>query len=104
MTSLDDLTPAPVELRVTRWKCPFCARSWSRKGRTVEHAELCWKNPAARSCGTCRNYDDGSLGGWEEPGCPPSCAAGCDVWVTPDGFTDLNVHPRLCDKWAASDG
>jgi len=96
------VTPEPIELRVTRWKCAFCSRSWSRKPRAAEHLSACWKNPAARSCGTCRHYHEGEVGGWDEPGAPSGCDVGRAIWITPDGYTDLNVHPRDCAGWEAS--
>ncbi len=85
---------------VTRYRCAYCRRSWSKRPRTAEHAAKCWLNPDARSCGTCTNYHPGYDGGWDEPGAPSLCSEGLPVWITPDGYTDLRVHPRGCPSWS----
>lgn len=48
---------APIAVRVTRYRCPFCARSHSSRGRAAEHIGRCWRNPEARGCKTCRHFD-----------------------------------------------
>ncbi len=47
--------PEPVAIRVTRYRCPFCKNSSSRKAGIRPHIGRCWYNPDARACGTCRH-------------------------------------------------
>jgi len=39
---------------VTRYRCPFCRRSWQSKKRAEGHAAVCWFN---HGCKTCRHAD-----------------------------------------------
>lgn len=66
--------PEPIVIRVTRYRCPFCRRSHSRRDGIRGHIKGCWHNPAARACGTCRHrdvYEDDDF----------ECAAGLDPYV-----------------------
>jgi hypothetical protein len=71
----------PVAIRVTRYRCPFCKRSSSRPAGIRPHIGMCWHNPAARACGTCRHRDqfDDYYGDHHF-----DCAAGRDVYVRPE--------------------
>lgn len=48
----------PIPVKVTRYRCPHCARSASSKARTREHMARCWRNPDAKGCKTCKHFDD----------------------------------------------
>jgi hypothetical protein len=47
---------APVAMTVTRWKCPHCSRSRSKKSATAEHIARCWHNPDVAACWTCKHF------------------------------------------------
>lgn len=49
---------APIPVRVTRHRCPYCPKSYSRPGRTLEHIARCKRNSDNRGCMTCRHFDD----------------------------------------------
>ena len=89
---MSDLTSEPRAITVTRWVCPHCHRGRARKAAIVEHMARCWRNAAARSCFTCRHFeqvapepDVGIFDGYER------CQAGVDL---PE--RGLPVH---CDHW-----
>ena len=63
----------PIPVRVTRYRCPHCARSASSKGRSREHIARCWYNPDAKGCKTCKHFD----GTYEDYG--EDCAVGVDL-------------------------
>lgn len=87
-------TVEPVRIKVTRYRCPFCERSRSRKQATVEHIARCWRNPAVRSCRTCANYEPPNAGCGEYR-C--NCGSGefCHAGVTlPDDGPVTG-----CEKW-----
>lgn len=48
----------PIEYTVRRFNCPFCRR-YSRSSRkpVADHMARCWRNPAVRSCITCRSFE-----------------------------------------------
>lgn len=73
--------PAPIPVRVTRYRCPCCGRSHSSRRSAVDHIGRCWRNPAARGCKTCRHFDAGTSDEPEVgyPGSPESCAAGVSL-------------------------
>lgn len=43
----------PIAITVTRFVCPFCRRSRSRKGPALIHMARCWKNPEVKGCKSC---------------------------------------------------
>lgn len=71
----------PIPIRVTRYKCPHCARSHSKKPACVGHIGRCWYNPENRSCSTCVN--------WRAPGGGVRCF--------PERDCDCDVYPQDCD-------
>lgn len=71
----------PIPVRVTRYRCPHCARSYTRPVRTREHMARCWLNPAARGCKTCKNFEPPTA---EEP---DYCDAGVDLRGRPQCTT-----------------
>jgi hypothetical protein len=88
-----------VKVLVTRYQCPHCTRSRSRKSATVEHIARCWHNPAARSCKTCDHYDQGSNGCIDDYYC--NCASGEKCWAGVDlSDGQLRIH---CPKWSPAD-
>ena len=42
-----------IEFTTTRWRCPACRRSYSRKSVATQHQAVCQRDPANRSCRTC---------------------------------------------------
>lgn len=89
---------SPLERQVTRYGCPYCGRSRSKRSTIASHMARCWKNPRARTCGTCEHHIPRSKGEapdfWSGyPGSPPeprACAADVD--------NDLEM-PRACAQW-----
>lgn len=91
---------APIALKVTRWQCPACRRTWAKKARAAEHAARCWLNPANRSCKTCvhRIEPDSQYGYDTEEG----CRAGVELERDP-AASFMAILPIHCPKWE-SDG
>ncbi|MFK0182021.1 hypothetical protein ACIQVR_39425 [Streptomyces xanthochromogenes] len=91
----------PVLVRVTRYACPHCSRSRSRKAATAAHIDRCWHNPANRTCKTCEHFDPGGDTCGCEPGCNwgasgpdmPSCNARVPL---PADFTPVTN----CPEWS----
>lgn len=81
----------PIPVRVTRYRCPFCARSHASKARAVTHIGRCWDNPEAHGCKTCEHFQP------YEPDLdlPEACALGIRL-STGGEATSLLVH---CPKW-----
>ena len=79
----------PIAKRVSRFYCPFCGKGkWSRSA-AVQHLENCWRNPSARSCGTCSHR-----------GSSDRSAIWCDIgvnWRMPEG-EDTKII-RQCESW-----
>lgn len=93
---------APIQVEVTRFACPFCARSRAKKAATVEHIGRCWLNPDNRMCKTCTHFEEAETYEPCYPGRPCSCqdapascregvdlpewermpVAGCPLWET----------------------
>ena len=80
-------------VKVTRWRCAHCRRTWAHRAGAEAHIGRCYKNPAARGCKTCGAYQPPERPDYATgyPGCRESCWAGV-------AFTDgrLNVH---CELW-----
>jgi hypothetical protein len=99
MTEAGKLSAEPVERHVSRWLCPFCNRGRSKRPAILAHMPGCYRNPAAKRCGTCehlcpaeREEYDYSIGAMTFPGSPEFCVEGVQ-WE--DG-----VKPRDCPKWS----
>jgi hypothetical protein len=78
----------PIAVKVTRYRCPFCPRGWSRKSAAAVHVARCWNNPAVGNCKTCANFEREEEACGCKPGCnwgnndqpiPEDCAAGVDI-------------------------
>lgn len=89
----------PLELHVTRYKCPHCPKSYSKKPTTIEHIGRCWLNPSARSCKTCEHrvepdYDYGANS-------PEDCSVGVELPLHPrnNGNPEFRTLPVHCPKW-----
>jgi hypothetical protein len=99
-----DVDQEPVAIRVTRYRCPFCLKSASRKTGIRPHIEFCWGNPAKRGCGTCKHYDEGYPDTYTEPGEPACCEKGLPMTVE---YRNEDGEPRThsvsqCPGWEAS--
>ncbi len=46
----------PLVIQVTRYQCPHCRQSRSKKTAAIAHIGRCWKNPAVRACKTCQHH------------------------------------------------
>lgn len=97
------MTPTdPIPVRVTRYRCPHCARSHSARRRAVEHIGRCWFDPDNRTCKTCANYEPPESGGcFGDPQCncpdtPQNCTAGVDL---PDFGGEMVTG---CEKWEST--
>ncbi len=90
------VTVEPERVEVVRWRCPFCRRSHSGRGRAREHMTRCWFNPAARSCKTCVHFQEATSSCYADPSCncasPEICSAGVDL----EKLSKLPIH---CPKW-----
>jgi hypothetical protein len=64
---------APIAVKVTRYACPFCARSRAKKTATEAHIGRCWFNPENRTCKTCAHFEDAETYEPCYPGRPCSC-------------------------------
>lgn len=98
----DVVSAEPVKVQVTRWRCPFCGRSHSGRGRARDHIGRCWRNPAVRSCKTCVNFDPGSNGcGTPDCNCASgeSCFKGLPVEVPRENRPDRTTFPISCPLW-----
>lgn len=88
---------APIPVRVTRYRCPHCARSHSTRTRCVQHIGRCWRNPDARGCKTCIHF------GVDITGYGEDCVAGVNLQGKPacdacqgvgwDPLSDANKRP-----------
>lgn len=84
-----------LAVRVLRYQCPHCLRTWAKKAAAGRHAARCFKSQAARGCKTCalwqpKEKGDGTPYGY--PGTPESCGAG----------EDLSGRLKFdCPKWEA---
>jgi hypothetical protein len=89
------VTASPVAIRVTRYACPLCHRSHSKKAACTAHIARCWLNPAARACKTCVHYTPSEAGPYpEHPGWDEQCGldidligglkVACPAWEAPD--------------------
>jgi hypothetical protein len=87
----------PIAKHVTRWQCPYCDRTWSKRTVAALHIARCWYNPAARSCKSCDYYEPEQLADVETPPCAENCLAG--VAFEPQNGRVL--LPILCEKWAS---
>lgn len=87
----------PVEaITTTRYRCPYCRRSWAHKAASVKHIERCWWNPTAQSCKTCVLYVPAN-DHCNRPGCD---ACGNDEQC----MANIDLRPTLpvgCPKWEA---
>lgn len=78
------MTAEPIALHVTRYKCPFCTNSYSKKSAAETHIARCWHNPGARGCKTCVHFQPHETGPYpEHPGFPEDCAIGHDLATGP---------------------
>lgn len=50
------MTSEPIAIKVTRYRCPHCTRSASKKPAIRDHIGRCWVNPGNRTCRTCSAY------------------------------------------------
>lgn len=71
-----------IPVRVTRYRCPHCARSASSKQRCREHIRRCWRNPDAKGCKTCKHFDNTYEDYGEDYG--EDCAVGVDLSGRPE--------------------
>ncbi|MGW4040445.1 hypothetical protein ACWEIM_29920 [Streptomyces sp. NPDC004778] len=91
MTTLP--VPLPMPVVVTRHQCSHCRR-YTRASltRVQQHMAVCWKNPAARGCKTCRHFEPPEPGPYDEhPGWPEGCGA--------DGGPELERPIVHCPLW-----
>lgn len=80
----------PVEqYRQTRYRCPYCRRSWVSLKRANEHRDGCWYN---RGCKSCRHAVL-AAGVWVD-----GCRVGIDLW---DFGAERNVPRSSCPLWEA---
>lgn len=80
------------EVTVKRYRCDFCPKGLASKSAMRNHESQCWKNPAAKSCGSCAHFEPFSY-----PDEPEYCAIEADSmgeWATG------KPKPRQCHSWS----
>jgi hypothetical protein len=77
----------PLAIRVTRYQCPHCSRTSSKKAAAQAHIGRCWHNPDNRGCKTCTHYEPAGSGAQCVPGDQCTC----------------NTYPESCAAEAAPD-
>jgi hypothetical protein len=86
------------EIRVTRYRCEGCRRSWSDRSAAVKHKARCWKHEDNKGCGSCvyaqKYYEDGSV--------MHSCALDLDTASVETGYTILTINCPSWSSWAES--
>ena len=76
----------------TRYRCPFCRKSYRWRGTAVNHLTVCRSDPAHQTCRTCA-HNPGLINPvvyWKP------CAAGADPIDQETGAWVVD-----CDKWVA---
>lgn len=116
-------TREPIQVQITRYRCPSCNRLCSNRSRAREHMARCWWDPANRACKTCvhfdRRYDeygDGCHKGVDlsgHPACTRCNGAGFILGVedqcssckdVPEVRDALKPGPIVhCDQWRPSE-
>jgi len=86
------LTEPVQQFTQTRYRCPYCRRSWTSLKRANEHRDQCWYG---HGCMTCRHVEQQHGGNY---------VTGCEIGVDlsdPD-FGAGYVRPRgNCPLWEA---
>lgn len=93
----------PIPFRVLRYRCPHCARTASRPGKTREHMARCWLNPEVRACKTCKHFE-------QDPGEPDvglmggeGCAVGVDLTGRRECSTCKGRGEVFGEDWGVSE-
>lgn len=82
----------PIPVTVTRYQCPHCRSTRSKKQAAANHIARCWRNPEVRGCKTCIHLTPSEEGPFPgHPGWPQGCNEGRDI--TASLVTD-------CPYWA----
>lgn len=106
----------PIAVKVTRYRCPHCARSASSSTRCRKHMARCWYNPDGKGCKTCTffgvdwEFGDVCEAGVSLAGRPEctNCAFGyVGDWDSGEVCPECNGKPEEirpgpivgCDKW-----
>jgi hypothetical protein len=76
---------------VTKYQCYYCTKSWVSLSRAEKHENECLRNPAVKSCSTCRNAIT------YLPDSPPWCNALNKPIFVP------GVQVRSCGAWFDSE-
>jgi late competence protein required for DNA uptake (superfamily II DNA/RNA helicase) len=45
-----------VTTEITKYKCDFCKREYSKNRRAAYHESMCYHNPARRACVNCAHF------------------------------------------------
>jgi hypothetical protein len=88
---------APEPVTVTRWRCPFCRRTWAHKKAATGHVGRCWRSPGARSCKTCAHFESVPDGDYCL-GTPCNCNQGYEACHA--GVDLLEGLKAGCPLWA----
>lgn len=114
----------PTPVKVTRYRCPSCGRTYSGRSGAREHMGRCWYAPENRGCKTCRWFEhdyegegcgkDVDLSG--HPTCPTCSGFGFenDPWESRQTCTACGNDPAKrdevkagpivhCDLWQPSE-
>ena len=94
----------PVEqFTQTRYRCPYCRRSWTSLKRANDHRDKCWKRPGG--CKTCRHAETEFAADWVT-----GCGLGEDLreslgenFEGVTEFSDRTILRASCPLWEHAD-
>jgi hypothetical protein len=85
------LTEPVEQFTQTRYRCPYCRRSWTSLKRANEHRDQCWYG---HGCMSCRHVEQAYGGNYVT-----GCEAGVDL---SDPDYPEQVRPRgNCGQWGS---
>lgn len=85
-----------IEFTQRRWRCPHCRKSWAKRTTATDHiGSGCHMDPDTHTCATCRHYQRGHDGSWEEPPLDPDCRVGVNI----NNLCKFEL-PKRCTYWA----
>jgi hypothetical protein len=103
----------PIVEQATRYRCPHCRKSYAHRATAHRHMVRCFRNPAVRSCKTCRHFglsDEGYECDMDVLEAGPMCSQ-CGLGLDhngecANGHADKPLYGMRvqCDEWEANDG
>lgn len=93
-----------IEYVATRWRCPHCRRSYTRRGTALAHEAQCWESPEYRHCRGCAHLRESPANGFTDPTCMKGedpCAA---YSTTEFGEVWTGDYVAHCPLWERREG